>query len=130
MTDQDPDSTVVGSLLSTFLELSRRLDETQSTLVIDPLLARTGDEVEAHGRLAELDESILTALRGGQVHAILEISQYYGHRFRSPRLRREFDERQAGAIEGGDRRTVRFCEAVLEAFDDDWEDRDLFPSLS
>ncbi|MFF7634366.1 hypothetical protein ACFZB9_14615 [Kitasatospora sp. NPDC008050] len=44
-------------------------------------------------------------------------------------MRKEVEDLLLDRAEGMDLRAMRAYESMLEAFDDHWEDRDLFPSL-
>ncbi|MFJ6769916.1 hypothetical protein ACIQOV_02860 [Kitasatospora sp. NPDC091257] len=124
-----PHSGAAQSLIREFSEISLLLDESQSTLVIDPILARIANNAEVHGDFEGLKSAILWALHSGQAYAACEIVQFYGFRFRWPWLRKEVEDMFLDKAEKVDLRAMRFYESMLEAFDDNWEDRDLFPSL-
>ncbi|MFG3053009.1 hypothetical protein ACGFZP_18930 [Kitasatospora sp. NPDC048239] len=128
-TEEAPRSGMASSLIGQFSEISRLLDESQSTLIIDPILARIANDAEARGDFGELKSAILWALHSGKAYASCEIVQFYGFRFRWPWLKKEIEDMLLDKAEKVDFRAMRAYELMLEAFDDNWEDRDLFPSL-
>ncbi|MFB7378201.1 hypothetical protein ACFC6U_30255 [Kitasatospora purpeofusca] len=127
--EDGPQSSAVKSLIEEFSRISRILDESQSTLAIDPMLERIASTAEATGGIEGLESAILWMLRSGQEYAACEIIQFYGYRFRWPRLRVAIEEMLRTSTESIDLRAARSYELMLEAFDDNWEDREFFPSL-
>ncbi|MEU1372516.1 hypothetical protein ABZ442_02475 [Streptomyces triculaminicus] len=124
-----PESNVSGLLMDGFREVSRILDEKNSTLAADPLLAELAEIV---GREPVSDLSRLAVLRvveSRELSAAAEIIQYFAHRFRWGWLEEEVRRCYLESLANEDRKSARHYERMLEAFSDDWEDRDLFPSL-
>lgn len=109
------------------MRASRLLEESQDNRKIDAILAHTADEAEENGYTDILEKSTVQLLTQRGLPGLIEIIQYYGHRFRWETLRVAVVELLRNAT---DPRQVRAFEVMLEAFEDDWEDVDLFPSLS
>ncbi|MEW1632763.1 hypothetical protein AB0469_01685 [Streptomyces sp. NPDC093801] len=116
-------------LMNGFSEVSRILDEKNSTLVADPILAELV-------RIAAQDPSsdgvklaLLQVLGSRDMSAAVEIVQYFAQSLRWNWLQIEVRQRYVESVTNGDRRKIRHYERMLEAFSADWEDRDLFPSL-
>lgn len=125
----EPGEAVYECLTQGFREASRILKQTNSTLAVDRLLSDLAAYVEGRQDSKGVKDSLVCALesRGGLVSG--EVIQYFAHRFRWGWLEGEVRSRYLRSLESGDRRTARYCERILEAFLEDWEDRDLFPSL-
>lgn len=126
----EKDERQVAVVLGKFAEVSQILDRTQSTLHIDALLADIAGEMEADGREDIQREVFVQLLDSGHFGGKLETIQFFAFRFKWPWLRQELTNRLAEKVEVHDLRGARIYEAMLEAFEDDWEDRDLFPSLA
>lgn len=110
-----------------FKEISDLLDAENSTLAIDPFLAELADKAEGSSRVVV--EVIERALRLNEFSAIREIAQYYAFRFRWRELEIQVEGLLLEARNSKDLRKARSLETILDAFSDDWEDVDLFPSL-
>lgn len=114
------------SLMEGFREASTALHETLSTLEMDPYLDRVASLIAAAPHSEDVRSVVLETLDASDSSAAPEVIQYLAHRFRWKWLRCETQTRAAGEP---DLRRARFYEMVLEAFSEDWGDRDLFPSL-
>lgn len=72
---------------------------------------------------------MLQVLDSRELSASAEVLQYFAYRFRWGWLKSEVETRYLESSTRHDHKAARHYERVLEAFADDWEDRDLFPSL-
>ncbi|WP_152617578.1 hypothetical protein [Phaeacidiphilus oryzae] len=120
----------ISSLIARFEDISRVLDATNSTLSIDPMLAELARELEVAGELEKVKPAVLWVLRSSDCSAAVEIVQFLAFRFRWQWLKIGVEEALLDATERRDLRAARAFEVMLEAFSDDWEDIDLFPSLA
>ncbi|MFI9309625.1 hypothetical protein [Streptomyces triculaminicus] len=124
-----PESNVSELLMDGFREISRILDEKNSTLAVDPLLAELA-EIVSREPVSDLPRlAVLQVVESRELSAAAEIIQYFAHRFRWGWLKEEVRRCYLESLANEDRKRVRHYERMLEAFSDDWEDRDLFPSL-
>lgn len=110
-----------------FSDVSAVLDETLSTLAADPILDHIASLIEDNPNSRAVEPAVLSVLDSEDFSAAAEITQYLAHRFRWAWLEREVMKR---SLVNSDLRRARFYERALEAFSDDWEDLDLFPSLT
>ncbi|MFI8850209.1 hypothetical protein [Streptomyces sp. 891-h] len=124
-----PESALYEALVNGFREVSAILDQKHSTLAADPVLADLAARVESVPESEEVKIAILYALDSRELSGSAEVVQYFAHRFRWNWLRSELEKRHSGSLANVDHRLTRHYERMLEAFTQDWEDRDLFPSL-
>jgi hypothetical protein len=110
-------------------EVDETLDRQYSTLDADPILAEVAGQVDADGLEVEVRCAIEWAIRSVDFMSKAEVIQYFGYRFRWDWLRVDVEEMLAVKRRERDLRAIPYFESALEAFDDDWEDRDFFPSL-
>ncbi|MEU9488964.1 hypothetical protein AB0D83_35920 [Streptomyces decoyicus] len=116
-------------LMAGFRTVSSILDETYSTLAADPLLADLAKLVSRDPQSSGVKLAILQVLDSRELSASAEVLQYFAHRFRWSWLQSEVESRRLESSTRRDQKAARHYERVLEAFADEWEDRDLFPSL-
>lgn len=118
-------------LLTTLDEVTVVLQATESTLEIDPFLAELARGLTNDLLIDEsgVKEEAIGFLEIADSPAKLCIIQYLAHRFRWPWLKSEISQRLALSRSSRDLRAMRRYEVMLESFDDDWQDVDLFPSL-
>ena len=95
---------------------------------MDPILAQLAECVEESSKAIAV-EVIEIGLRLNEFSAIREIAQYFAYRFRWQELKIEVENLLSEARSSRDLRKARSLETILDAFGDDWEDVDLFPSL-
>ncbi|WP_175408076.1 hypothetical protein [Streptomyces sp. TRM64462] len=124
-----PEVDAYGLLTEGFREVSRILDESNSTLAVDPILAELAGFAEQHPESDGLRLAMMRLLDSRAVSASAEAVQYFAHKFRWGWLEAEVRSRYLESVTKLDRRMIRHYERMLESFRDDWEDRDLFPSL-
>jgi len=111
-----------------FNKVSDTLDAENSTFAVDAFLAELAGTVEESSRMIAVD-ILVSALRSNEFSAVREIAQYFAFRFRWQELRMKIETLLSEARSSKDLRKARSLETILDAFSDDWEDVDLFPSL-
>ncbi|MBQ1122978.1 hypothetical protein [Streptomyces sp. B15] len=124
-----PESSLHETLVSGFREISAILDQRHSTLAVDPALADLAARVETAPEPDEVKTAILYTVDSRELSGSAEIVQYFAHRFRWNWLRSELEKRHSNSLATVNHKLTRHYERMLEAFTQDWEDRDLFPSL-
>ncbi|MFY1700956.1 hypothetical protein ACN28G_04295 [Micromonospora sp. WMMA1923] len=111
------------------IRIGERLTETNSTLKIDEALKSFSDVVRSSKCEALLEGEILRQVESVQGLTVpVEIIQYVAHVFAWPSLRRAVATLLIEA-RSSDLRGARALELIDESLSEDWEDRDLFPSL-
>ncbi|MFJ4654818.1 hypothetical protein ACIP5Y_26390 [Nocardia sp. NPDC088792] len=123
-----PDRSIQAVLKDGLINHSHIIETTGSTLEADPLLAELATLIEDADD-ADVREAVLWALNSPECEHVGEALQYFGHVFRWEWLRTEIQQRFDEATSRHDLRAMRSREWVLEAFEDDWEDLELYPSL-
>ncbi|WP_306321776.1 MULTISPECIES: hypothetical protein [unclassified Streptomyces] len=116
-------------LVDGFRRVSELLDRTSSTLAADPVLDQLAAHVDAAPESADTRKALSQVLDSWELPGVTEFIQYFGHRFRWDWLRREVEAGYRDSVTRPNRRLTRHYERMLESFSDDWEDKDLFPSL-
>ncbi|MFE3104019.1 hypothetical protein [Nocardia tengchongensis] len=123
-----PDQSIQAVLKGGLVNHSHIIETTNSTLEADLLLAGLATLIEDADDV-DVREAVLWALKSPECRYVGDALQYFGHRFRWEWLRTEIQQRFDEATSRHDLRAMRGWEWVLEAFEDDWEDLDLYPSL-
>jgi hypothetical protein len=122
-------SELYETLVQGFHEVSLLLDERNSTLAADPVLAGLAARVELNPDSDDVKRALLSVLDSRELSGAAEVIQYFAHRFQWDWLRSEVEKRHLKYLTDVNHRMIRHHERMLEAFSFDWEDRDLFPSL-
>ncbi|MBT2401224.1 hypothetical protein [Streptomyces sp. ISL-100] len=125
-----PESVTYELLMDGFHEASKILNEKHSTLAADPVLAGLAKLVGRDPASGDVKLAVLQVLDSQEFSAAAEVIQYFAQMFRWSWLEAEVGNRYLESVTNGDRRKTRHYERMLEAFAEDWEDRDLFPSLN
>lgn len=105
------------------------LESSNSTLTIDPMLDEIVREIDSDAARRDIESSIKWILVNCRGSGLIEVCQYFGYRFRWAWMKEYLEVALNGFRQDGDLRRVRAYEVMLEAFEDDWEDVDFFPSL-
>ncbi|WP_146251453.1 hypothetical protein [Nocardia tenerifensis] len=99
------------------------------TAVADPLLEQISLMIDSIDDQSVIQAAIMWALDSGDCPAGGEVVRYFAHRYQWPWLKEEVERKRADRRSVRDLRGERVYEWVLEAFDDDWDDADFYPSL-
>ncbi|MEU6263205.1 hypothetical protein [Saccharopolyspora shandongensis] len=113
-----------------FQDVVEVIKESNSILTADLILDEVARKYDQYPDPDSMKAAILRLLDSDEHFGVIETLQYLGWRFRWQWLREEVESRRLERSRSGDLRKVRAYEVILEAFGDDWEDRDCFPSLS
>ncbi|PXX52620.1 hypothetical protein DFR70_1325 [Nocardia tenerifensis] len=120
---------IEGELKSQFAVTGRAILVENSTLAADPLLAKISQVVDGAANDPAIQAAIIWILNSGECPAGGEILRYFAYRYRWLWLKEEIEHRRADHKLARDMRGERAYEWMLEAFDDDWDDIDFYPSL-
>ncbi|MGW7546441.1 hypothetical protein ACWGKQ_35850 [Streptomyces sp. NPDC054770] len=116
-------------LLQGFRSVSAILNERHSTLIADPILAELAELASRDEESDGVRRALLELLDSPDFSADAEVAQYFAYRFKWDWLKGEIRQRYLESVSGVDHKRARHYQRMLEAFADDWEDKDLFPSL-